>query len=95
MISTHLSGYSRLSNRLGYSMDRQPGHADGEGPETGAALGGLLTEKGWTSPSHGLYDDALRALKEARTHSCLNRELEAATDLSPSRWWDRVGPTSH
>jgi tetratricopeptide (TPR) repeat protein len=86
MISTHLSGYYRLSNRLGYALQivsRAMPTARALG--TGEALGGLLTEKGWTLLLMGCYDDALRALKEARTHSCLNRELEAATDLLSAR----------
>jgi tetratricopeptide (TPR) repeat protein len=86
MISTHLSGYYRLSNRLGHSLQivsRAMPTARALG--TGEALGGLLTEKGWTLLLMGCHDDALRALKEARAQSCLNRELEAVTDLLSAR----------
>lgn len=86
MISTHLSGYYRLCKRLGESLEivsRAMPTARALG--TGEALGGLLTEMGWTLLRMGRHDDALSTLREARSHFCLNRELEAVTDLLSAR----------
>jgi tetratricopeptide (TPR) repeat protein len=86
MISTHLSGYYRLCKRLGESLEivsRAMPTARALG--TGEALGGLLTEMGWTLLRMGRHDEALGALREARSHFCLNRELEAVTDLLSAR----------
>jgi tetratricopeptide (TPR) repeat protein len=40
---------------------------------------------GWTLLRMGRHDEALGALREARSHFCLNRELEAVTDLLSAR----------
>ena len=66
MISTHLSGYYRLCKRLGESLEivsRAMPTARALG--TGEALGGLLTEMGWTLLRMGRHDEALGALREA------------------------------
>ncbi|HEY2473561.1 MAG TPA: hypothetical protein VGI19_02050 [Candidatus Cybelea sp.] len=92
MISTHLSGYYRLSHQLDHSLqivNRAMPTARALG--TGEALGGLLTELGWTLLMKGHYKHALNALSEARSHFCSNRELEAVTDLLSARAWVASG----
>jgi len=86
IISTHLSGYFRLCKRLDHSLQivsRAMPTAKALG--AGEALGSLLTEMGWTLLQMGRHDEALTALREARSHFSLNRELEAVTDLLCAR----------
>jgi tetratricopeptide (TPR) repeat protein len=92
LISTHLSGYYRLCNRLDCSLqivNRAMPTARALG--AGEALGGLLTEMGWALLMMGRYEHALSVLNEARSQFGSNRELEAVTDLLSARAWIASG----